>query len=144
MPTLYHGTLVESLPRIYAEGLEQGEGWGGAGTTGVFLSGTPEGALYWAKMAHQRASGEKMEEHRFDRDHGHHADELIAVVSVEVPEGQTGDLKADVEQFEDVMADFSPDDWRESLKRIGDVRFNGHIPAEWIQGVIAPSVIEGR
>jgi hypothetical protein len=144
MPTLYHGTLVENLPQIYAQGIEQGEGWGGAGTTGVFLSGTPQGALYWAKMAHQRATGEKMEEHRFDRDHGHHADELIAVLAVEIPDDRTDDLKADLEQFEDVLVDFSPDDWKQSLEKIGDVRFNGPIPSDWVQGRIAPSIIEGK
>jgi hypothetical protein len=144
MPTLYHGTLVENLPHIYAKGIEKGEGWGGAGTTGVFLSGTPEGALYWAKMAYQRAVGGHLEADVFDSIHRDDANELIAVVEVGIPERETGLLMADEEQFEDVLADFSPYDWRQSLEKIGDVRFDGHIPADWIQGSIAPSVIEGR
>jgi hypothetical protein len=144
MPTLYHGTLVQNLPRIFAEGIRQGEGWGGAGTVGTFLSGEPEGALYWAKMAYQRSVGGDLEAEMFDRFHFGHADELIAVVAVEIPDDRTDDLKADEEQFEDVLADFSPDDWRQSLEKIGDVRFNGPIPSDWIQGVIAPSVIEGK
>jgi hypothetical protein len=139
MVTLFHGTLTRHLPEILSNGISEGEGWGGAGTSGTFLSGSIEGALYWAKMAYQRETGEKMEAHRFDRDHGHHADELIAVLVVEIPKVEEGRLKADEEQFEDVGADFDPSDWRRSLKEIGDVRFEGPIPREWIQEVVPPS-----
>lgn len=43
---LYHGTLAKHVKSIRQRGIEVGEGWGGAGTSGVFLSGSPEGALY--------------------------------------------------------------------------------------------------
>jgi len=137
--TLFHGTLLEHVPAILERGIERGEGWGGAGTSGAFLSGTPQGALYWAKMAHQREHSERLEIHRFDRDHGREIDELLAVLAVQVPDDQAGRLRADEEQFEDVHADFDPSDWRQSLKVIGDVRFDGGIPPGWIVEVIRPS-----
>lgn len=144
MPKLFHGTLIQNVPEILSNGIEVGEGWGGAGTSGAFLSGTPAGALYWAKMAYQREHGEKLEIYKFDRDHGHEVDELLAVVAVLVPESETGRLMADQEQFEDVHARFDPTDWRESLKAIGDVRFDGPIPPGWITEVIRPSSIERK
>lgn len=144
MPKLFHGTLLQNIPEILSNGIEEGEGWGGAGTVGTFLSGTAEGALYWAKLAYMRFNDEKMEADRFDRDHGDEADKLIAVIIVEIPEHAEDELKADQEQFEDVMADFSPNDWRQSLKEIGDVRFDGSIPPEWILEVIRPSSIERK
>lgn len=139
MPILFHGTLTEHLPAILKNGIEPGAGWGGAGTFGTFLSGTIDGALYWAKLAYQRTHDGKMEIHRFDRDHGREADRLIAVLAVEIPESETGKLKADEEQFEDVGVDLDPDDWKQSLIVIGDVRFDGQIPAAWIREVIPPS-----
>lgn len=139
MVTLFHGTLLEYVPAILERGIERGEGWGGAGTSGAFLSGTPQGALYWAKMAYQREHSGKLEAHRFDRDHGHEADNLLSVLAVQVPDGQTELLRADEEQFEDVHADFPPEDWRQSLKVIGDVRFEGEVPPTWIMEVILPS-----
>ena len=144
MLTLFHGTLREHLPAIMEHGIERGEGWGGAGTSGVFLSRTPEGALYWAKMAYQREYGEKLEVTRFDRDHGAEIDDLLAVLVVEIPDEVLDRLRADEEQFEDVGADFSPDDWRRSLEVIGDVRFDGEIPWEWIREILQPSGIEAQ
>jgi hypothetical protein len=141
MPKLFHGTLLQNLPEILTSGIEVSEGWGGANTSGAFLSGTPEGALYWAQMAYQREQGEKLEIYKFDRDHGHEVDHLLAVVAVEIPEDETGRLMADQEQFEDVHARFDPTDWRESLKAIGDVRFDGPIPPNWVTEVIRPSSI---
>jgi hypothetical protein len=142
MPKLFHGTLIRNVPEILSNGIEVGEGWGGAGTSGAFLSGTPQGALYWAKMAYLREQGEKLEIYKFDRDHRGKADELLAVVAVEIPEDETARLMADQEQFEDVHAHFDPTDWRESLKAIGDVRFDGPIPADWVTEVIRPTDIE--
>jgi hypothetical protein len=142
IPKLFHGTLVKYVSDILEKGIEEGEGWGGAGTVGTFLSGTPEGALYWAKLAYMRYNDERMEADRFDRDHGDEADKLIAVIAVQIPTHAEDELKADEEQFEDVMADFSPDDWRQSLKEIGDVRFDGSIPPEWIKEVIRPSDVK--
>jgi GNAT superfamily N-acetyltransferase len=141
-PVLYHGTLLESVPAILERGIERGEGWGGAGTSGVFLSKTPEGALYWAKIAYQRDRGERMEIYHFDREHGQEADRLLAVLTVQVPDDQVGLLRADEEQFEDVGADFPADDWRQSLEKIGDARFEGEVPPAWIRDVIPPSAIE--
>lgn len=142
IPALFHGTLIELVPTILEHGIDRGEGWGGAGTSGAFLSGTPKGALYWAKMAYQREHGEKLEAHRFDRDHGGEVDRLLSVLVVQVPDAKTELLRADEEQFEDVHADFPPEDWRRSLEVIGDVRFDGEIPPEWIVSVIRPSSVE--
>lgn len=144
VPVLYHGTLVEYLPLISRNGLYETEGWGGAGTKGVFLSGSPQGALYWAKMAYQRARGEKLEAHSFDRDHGADADSLLAVIEVRVPGEYAEVLKADEEQFEDVGADFPPDDWRQSLEKIGDVRFAGRIPPGWLGRALSQSEIPAK
>lgn len=144
IPKLFHGTLAHHINDILENGITMGEGWGGAGTEGVFLSGTPEGALYWAKMAYQRANDGKLEAYSFDRDHGREADRLIAVVAVQIPKAHSKHLMADEEQFEDVGADFEPDDWRQSLEKIGDVRFNGMIPPEWLREVISPSEIERK
>lgn len=138
---LFHGTLQEHLPAILENGIQYGEGWGGAGTSGVFLSKTPEGALYWAKLAYQREHEEDLEAYRFDRAHGHEIDDLLAVLAVEIPEAETKRLYADVEQFEDVHADFAATDWRKSLEVIGDVRFDGIVPPTWVVEVIQPSRI---
>lgn len=144
MTVLYHGTLASNLQAILKDGIREGEGWGGANTAGVFLSGHPRGALYWAKMAYQRNHEGKLEAHRFDRDHGHEADRLLVVLAIEIPEKETKRLKADEEQFEDVGASFSPSDWKRSLVEIGDVRFEGVVPPKWIKQVIMPSEIEVR
>lgn len=141
MVILYHGTLVPNVSKILAHGIKRSEGWGGTGTSGTFLSGTPEGALYWGKLAYQREHGEDMDTFKFDRNHGHEVDQLIAILSVEIPQNQTKNLMADVEQFEDVGADFDPNDWKQSLKAIGDVRFDGPIPSKWVREVFRPSDI---
>jgi hypothetical protein len=108
----------------------------------VFLSGTPEGALYWAKLAYQRTHEEDMEAYDFDRDHGHEIGQLLAILVVEIPANKTKKLMADEEQFEDVHANFSPKDWKQSLKAIGDVRFDGPIPPGWVKEVIRPTAIQ--
>lgn len=138
---LFHGTLIEHLPAILKDGIEPGEGWGGAGTSGVFLSGTPYGALYWAKIAYQRAHEDKMEVDRFDRDHGKDMDSLIAILAVEVPESAYVNLWGDEEQYEDIGVELDPKDWRGSLRELGDVRFAGAIPPDWIVEVIQPTMI---
>lgn len=141
---LFHGTLRENLPDIVESGIRRGEGWGGAGTSGVFLSGTPEGALYWAKMAHQREHGENLDVERFDRKHKLDMDSLLVVLPVLVPPSAEDLLRADEEQFEDVHADFPATDWRKSLEVIGDVRYDGEIPPHWVVGIIKPSEIKPR
>jgi len=142
VPILFHGTLKKSVPEILKNGISKGEGWGGANTSGAFLAKTPGGALYWAKIAYQREHGERLEEYHFDRDHGKDADELLAVLAVQIPDDQVGRLRADEEQFEDMGADFPVDDWRQSLEKIGDVRFEGEIPSAWILEVIPPSKVQ--
>jgi hypothetical protein len=138
VPALYHGTLLENVPAILERGIERGEGWGGAGTSGAFLSKTPQGALYWAKIAYQRDRNERMEILHFDRDHGYEIDKLLAILVVQIPDDQAGLLRADEEQFEDVGADFPAEDWRQSLEKIGDVRFEGEIPPAWVVDVKHP------
>lgn len=130
---LYHGTLRGRVPSIKRRGIDVGEGWGGAGTSGVFLSRTPEGALYWAKMAFLRDRGEKLEVARFDRKHGQRMSKLLSVLEVTIPASELGRLKVDMEQAEDVGFEGSEDDWRASLEQIGDVRFDGVVPPEWIR-----------
>lgn len=141
MPRLFHGTLAQNVDEILRKGIMEGEGWGGANTRGVFLSRTPEGALYWAKLAHQREHGERLEVSRFDREYRHIADRLLAVLVVDIPDEEIGSLRADAEQFEDVGVNLPIEDWRESLRLIGDARFDGKVPPEWVVGVIAPSQI---
>jgi hypothetical protein len=130
---LFHGTLRENLPEILRDGISVGEGWGGAGTSGVFLSRTREGALYWAKLAWQRANEEKLEVERFDRRFPNPY-EVLAVVEVEIPPDCLVSLKADLEQEEDMNLDqpLDPDDWQASLDLIGDVRFDGPVRPEWL------------
>lgn len=139
---LYHGTLASHVPVIRRRGIAPGEGWGGAGTTGAFLSGTPRGALYWAKLTWQREHGEKLEAERFDRMHAHHADSLLGIVVVDVPAAAQARLRADEEQMEDVgEPDMDPADWRRSLLITGDVRYDEKIPPTWIAGTMLPSAI---
>jgi len=130
--TFWHGTTRDRLPEILRSGLEPSEGWGGAGTFGVYLSGTPEGALYWAKIAYQLANDEKMEARRFDRKHGDRIVELLAIVSVTVPPEAIKNLRADMEQAEDVRFKGEPKDWEASLDQIGDVMYDGEVPAAWV------------
>lgn len=134
---LYHGTLRDRVPAILDRGIDVGEGWGGAGTSGVFLSGSRDGALYWAKMAFLREKGEKLEAARFDRKWGARQDDLLAVLEVRIPACQLARLKADMEQAEDVGFEGDEDDWRASLREIGDVRFDGPVPAAWVK-TLAP------
>jgi len=129
--TLYHGTTRAALPSILARGLEPSAGWGGAGTEGVYLAGSPQGALYWAKMSWQCERGEKMDAERFDRAHPDPS-KVLAVLAVQVPAEAVDRLKADEEQFEDYGVELDPDDWQGSLVEIGDVRFEGHVPPEWL------------
>lgn len=141
---LYHGTLAKHVPAIMRDGVALGEGWGGAGTSGAFLSGSLSGACYWAKMAYLRDREEKMEVATFDRKYGARQDKLLAVLVVEIPDSALGSLMADEEQFEDVGAELEPGDWRGSLREIGDVRFDGPVPASWIRGLVLPSGIEAN
>jgi hypothetical protein len=130
--TLYHGTLRKNLKAIMTHGLTESSGWGGAGTSGVYLSSTKEGALYWAKMAYMREIEEEMELARFDRRYGKNANQLLAVLTVTIPPEALQNLQADMEQAEDVEYDGDPADWQASLDQIGDARFQGRVPPEWI------------
>lgn len=134
----YHGAPRKALASILKKGLEPSEGWGGAGTFGVYLAGTPEGALYWAKLAWQRAHDEKMEASRFDRKYGDRVGELLAVVEVRIPPEAIKNLKADMEQAEDVGFEGDASDWEASLKEIGDVMYDGSVPAAWVREVPIP------
>jgi hypothetical protein len=129
--TLYHGTLREYLDPILRGGIEVGEGWGGAGTSGVFLSKTVDGAVYWAKMGYQREHEERMEISKFDPANL----KELAVVKVSVPADKTENLRADMEQADDVGFEGDETDWQASLKEIGDVRYDGEVPASWVSEV---------
>ena len=135
----YHGTPRKKLSSILKKGIEPSAGWGGAGTFGVYLAGTPQGALYWAKIAHQASNGEKMEASRFDRKYGDRVAEILAIVSVTVPSEAVANLRADMEQAEDVGFDGEETDWEASLEEIGDVMYDGHVPAEWVREVELPA-----
>lgn len=137
--TFWHGTPRKKLAAVLRSGLTPSEGWGGAGTFGVYLAGSPEGALYWAKIAFQLAAGEKMEVERFDRKYGDRVGELLAVVSVTIPPEAIANLRADMEQAEDVGFEGEPEDWEASLEEIGDVMYDGEIPADWVREVELPS-----
>ena len=130
---LYHGTLRSNLESIMQDGLRKSSGWGGAGTTGVYLSRSPKGALYWAKIAYMNAQEDSMEPERFDRKYGKQEKDLLVVLRVEIPVEQTKNLKADMEQAEEYGFEGAPEDWQEGLEVIGDVMYNGDIPREWIR-----------
>ena len=129
---LYHGTLRSRLDSIMSGGLKAGSGWGGAGTHGVYLSGSPAGALYWAKIAYMSEQEEGMEPEKFDRKYGKDQDKLLVVLKVRVPSEATENLRADMEQAEDYGFEGEPEDWQSGLAEIGDVMYLGDVPAEWI------------
>ncbi len=137
--TFWHGTQRKKLAKVLESGLEPSEGWGGAGTFGVYLAGSPESALYWAKTAFMLAKGEKLDVGRFDFKYGDRVDELLAIVSVTIPPEAITNLRADMEQAEDVGFEGDPDDWEASLDEIGDVMYDGKIPAKWVREVELPS-----
>lgn len=129
---LYHGTLRSNISSIQKSGLKPSSGWGGWGTEGVFLEATNDGALYWAKICHQRSVDKNMDTERFDREFGPKQDELLAVLKVTVPASHLVNLNADMEQAEDFGFDGDESDWQESLEEIGAVRYKGTIPPSWI------------
>lgn len=115
IPVLYHGTLKSSIPSIMKEGLTAQEGIG-RGYFGVYLSGTREGAEYWAKSHWIARTGKEPEE-----------EGPITVLEVRIPAFAEGDLHADMEQADEGS------DWQESLKVIGDCMFARDIPPSWIR-----------
>ena len=129
---LYHGTLRSRLDSIMEQGLQGGAGWGGAGTHGVYLSGTPDGALYWAKIAYMSEQEEDLEPERFDRKYGKDADKLLVVLEVRIPAEAVDNLRADMEQAEEYGFEGDAEDWQAGLEEIGDVMYEGNIPSEWI------------
>ena len=132
---LYHGTLRSNLEDILSNGLSVHEGWGGAGTSGVYLTKSIDGALYWAKLAYMREIEEDLEAHKFDRKYGKKINDLLVVLKVTIPADKVDNLRADMEQAEDYGFEGDPEDWRGSLDVIGDVMYSGVVPSEWIQVV---------
>ena len=130
--TLYHGTLKENVPSILSGGLKVSSGWGGAGTEGVYLSKTPSGAEYWAKIAYMSANEEGYEPEKFDRKYGDKKQDLISILRIVIPAAEMDNLRADMEQAEDYGFKGESEDWRESLNVIGDVMYDGDIPSSWI------------
>lgn len=136
-PVLYHGTTRAAVRKILKSGLRTTAGWGGAGTEGVYLSGSPAGALAWAMQSLLTKTGEGGDVSRFFRKH--RLDEL-ALLEVRIPEDELVNLKADMEQAEDVQYDGEEDDWQAALEQIGDVRFDKPIPAAWLRMLSAPEL----
>jgi len=128
--TLYHGTLLEKIPSILKTGLDAGAGWGSYGGSGVFLSSSYKGALYWAKVSFLASKGEKMESSRFDRKY---SPKILAVVKVTIPQTHFKYLKADMEQAEDFEEGYEKDEWEKSLRIAGDVMYIRKIPPAWIR-----------
>lgn len=130
-PVLYHGTSREAADSIARQGILPSEGWGGAGTEGVYLSSSKTGALMWAMSSLLSKKDEGGDPSKFFA-RGHSADELV-LLEVRIPDNRLSDLKADMEQAEDYQYDGTEDDWEASLDQIGDVRFDGPIPAAWVK-----------
>ena len=57
----------------------------------------------------------------------------IVILEVRIPDPYLQNLKADMEQAEDYQFDGEADDWKLSLEQIGDVMYEGSIPASWIR-----------
>lgn len=134
IPILYHGTLKKHLKRIEKYGgLKITEGWGGQGTKGVFLSGSYEAALLWAKIGYMVQVCGEFNPGKFDRLYpGNQAWGKIMILEVKIPQEFESLLRADMEQSEDVGFTGDEYDWRLSLKEIGDVRFDAPIPVSWL------------
>ena len=112
MTTYYHGTLREFVPSILRTGIRAGHGWGGAARPGVFLSASPEAALYWSKMSLLKKLGLPQEDRNFDA-----LDESeLAVLRVDVPP----------EGMESVVPRRTP------FSKQGDMQYVGPVPPEWI------------
>lgn len=134
IPNLYHDTLKRHLKKIERYGgIKTTTGWGGANTVGVFLSGTFDAALLWAKIAYMVQTRDEFNPGKFDRIFpGDKAWSKIAILEVRIPDQYESLLFADMEQAEDVGFEGDERDWRLSLKEIGDVRFDSPIPISWI------------
>ena len=111
-PPLYHGTLRDNVPSILRTGIRAGQGWGGAARPGVFLSATPEAALYWSKMSLLKKMGLPQEESNFP---GLDESEL-AVLRVSVPPEESSNVVPR----------------RTSFALPGDSQYVGAVPPEWI------------
>lgn len=113
---LYHGTLRSNVNSILATGLRAGAGWGGAAKPGVFLSSSPEDAMYWAKMSMATRMGLDTEPEALDLIEKQGLMDQLAVLRIEVPSGESGSLVPRKTSF--------------SLPN--DMQFVGSVPPEWI------------
>lgn len=132
--TLYHGTLSDNLDSIYKRGIDVGEGWGGSGTSGVFLAADPKTALYWGQVAAVREyndSEDNEESLGYDEyDRLPRSMKKAVVVEVHVPKGEVHRLLPDMEQAEDFgLEDPST---QESLEIMRSAVFPERIPASWL------------
>lgn len=132
-PVLYHGTTKKAASKILKSGIKTTVGWGGANSEGVFLSGSKTGALMWAMSSLLSKNDEGGDPSKFFA-RGYSLDDL-ALIEVHVSADKLSDLKADMEQAEDYQYDGDEDDWEASLDQIGDVRFDGSVPASWLKEV---------
>lgn len=126
---LYHGTLKKNLKNIMSEGLVPSAGWGGAGTEGVYLSQSIDGADYWAVFAFAIDRDIDMEYERIRNK----AQKHIAILEISIPEDKIENLRADMEQAEDFHFEGDPTDWQASLEQMGDAMYDGTIPPSWIK-----------
>ncbi|NBW06532.1 MAG: hypothetical protein EBR82_00725 [Caulobacteraceae bacterium] len=110
--TFYHGTLKDAVPSILRTGLRAGQGWGGAAKPGVFLSTSPDSALYWAKMSFLTRHGLPAEESSFDRVDP----SQLVVLRVDVPPEERSNIVPR----------------QRSYNLAGDSQYVGSVPPGWI------------
>ena len=134
---LYHGLIRSNLAKVKTQGLKPSHGYGGAGTNGVYLTKYKDVAIYWAKLQYMRSLEDytMVDETLFDKRYGKQIKKLLAIVQVTIPPTAFDNLHADMEQAEDVGFEGSESDWKGSLEKIGDVRFDSTIPTAWIKEV---------
>lgn len=113
---LYHGTLRSNVNSILASGLRAGKGWGEAKKEGVFLSSSPENAMYWAKMSLLAKIGLNTDSSMFDEIEDRDLLDQLAILRVEVPAEFSKYLVPRITSF----------------ARPNDMQFEGAVPPEWI------------
>jgi|APSaa5957512622_1039677.scaffolds.fasta_scaffold00148_53 hypothetical protein len=128
---LYHGTTIDRLDDILEHGLRPHPGRGWEETEGVYLSGSIGSARYWSMSRLALDMDLKGEAHRYEREHPDMPH--VVILKVTIPAEGRVNLRADMEQAEDVGFEGGPMGWQQSLTEIGDVMYDGPIPSSWIE-----------